>query len=68
MVKYVVVIKFTILKLRKVGDDLLRLCILVVWVKRKKIQVTVIIILLFIRLVVVCGEFSAAYLGLLLHA
>ena len=68
VVKNIVVIKFTILKLRKIGDDLLSLCILVVWVKRKKIQIFMIIIILFIRLVVVCREFSTACLGLLSHA
>ena len=68
VVKNIVVIKFTILELRKIGNDLLSLLILVIWVKRKKVRVIMMIIILFIRLVIVCGEFSDACLGLLFHA
>ena len=68
MVKYVIVRKFTIFKLRKIGDYLLSLCIMEVWVKGKKIRVILIIIILFIKLVVVRGEFSAACLGFLSYA
>ena len=68
MVKYVIVIEFTIFKLRKIGDYLLSLCIMEVWVKGKEIRVILIIIILFIKLVVVPGEFNGACLGLLSHA
>ena len=64
MVKYVIVIEFTIFKLRKVGDYLLSLCIMEVWVKGKEIRVILMIIILFINLVVVSREFNAACMDL----
>ena len=68
MVEYVIVIKFTIFKLGKIGDYLLRLCILEVWVEGKKIRVILINIIMSIKLIIVRGDCNAICLGFLFHA
>ena len=60
MVEYVVVIKRTVVKIRKIREDLLGICSLVIWVKREEVRVILSFMVLSIGLIRIHREFSDA--------